>query len=62
MKKFLYYILSMMHNPSNDKREMSTMISCLDTLDKVGFSTQFKATSLGLQSLTTERIYFAGTS
>ena len=41
----------------NDKEEMKTLSSCLNSLLSKGFETQFKATKHGLKSLTTEKIY-----
>jgi len=46
-----------MKDTENEKIEMNTMVSCTNMLDKLGFTTQFKATSEGLKSLTTERLY-----
>jgi len=40
-----------------EKTEMKTLVSCTNMLDKLGFTTQFKATHGGLMSLTTERQY-----
>lgn len=40
-----------------EKKEMNTLVSCLNTLMAAGFETQFKATKNGLKSLTTEIIY-----
>jgi hypothetical protein len=41
----------------NDKEEMKTLASCLNSLLASGYDTQFKATKLGLKSLTTEKVY-----
>lgn len=46
-----------MKENTNEKIEMKTMVSCTNMLDKLGFTTQFKATEKGLKSLTTERLY-----
>jgi len=46
-----------MDNVNNEKAQMKTMVACTNMLDKLGFTTQFKATSGGLKSLTTERTY-----
>ena len=40
-----------------DKINMQTMTAILDTLTANGYTTQFKATNKGIQSLTTERIF-----
>jgi hypothetical protein len=49
-----------MDNSNNEKTHMKTMVACTSMLDKLGFTTQFKATSGGLKSFTTERIYTPG--
>lgn len=46
-----------MESSSDDKKHLSTLVSCCNMLDKKGFSTQFKALPEGLQSLTTQTIY-----
>lgn len=43
--------------PTVKKKEMNTMVSCLNSLVASGFETQFKAISKGLRSLTTGAIY-----
>jgi hypothetical protein len=40
-----------------EKTEMSTMVSCTNSLDKQGFTSQFKATPAGLLSVKTDRLY-----
>ncbi|MCE3294389.1 MAG: hypothetical protein K0R65_103 [Crocinitomicaceae bacterium] len=40
-----------------EKTEMKTMVSCTNMLNKMGFTTQFKAFKAGLKSLDTERVY-----
>jgi hypothetical protein len=37
-----------------EKVQMDTLVKCLHSLEQSGFATQFKATPLGLLSLTTE--------
>lgn len=46
-----------MKNLHNNKNDMDTLVSCSNTLNKLGFTIQFKAQQNGLKSLTTERIY-----
>jgi len=41
-----------------EKSEMKTMVACTNTLNKLGFTTQFKAYREGLMSLATKVIYF----
>jgi hypothetical protein len=41
----------------NEKVQMDTLVSCTNMLEKLGFTTQFSATSRGLKSLTTQCIY-----
>jgi hypothetical protein len=40
-----------------EKEQMKTLTSCLNSLQRSGFGTQFKASDKGLQSLTTEKIF-----
>lgn len=42
---------------STDKKEMKTLVSCLNSLLAEGFGTQFKAIKTGLKSLSTEKVY-----
>jgi len=49
-----------MENPTvelSEKEHMQTLVSCLNHLNSSGYKTQFKATSEGLLSLTTENIF-----
>ena len=46
-----------MSNTSNEKIDMSTLVSCTNMLDKQGFTTQFKADPSGLKSLTSNTLY-----
>ena len=46
-----------MNEPLNTKEDLKTLVACTTMLDKLGFTTQFKATSNGLKSLTTDRTY-----
>ena len=46
-----------MKNRDSEKREMKTLVSCINSLQVDGFETQFKALKSGLKSLTTEKIY-----
>ncbi|MGZ3930752.1 MAG: hypothetical protein ACXVP0_05145 [Bacteroidia bacterium] len=41
----------------NNKRDMETLTACINSLTAEGYVTQFKATSKGLKSLSTEKIY-----
>lgn len=41
----------------SEKTEMKTMVSCTNMLNKMGFTTQFKAFKAGLKSLDSERVY-----
>jgi hypothetical protein len=41
----------------NDKEELKTLVSCLNSLLASGYETQFKATKQGLKSLSTEKVY-----
>jgi len=43
-----------------EKVSMKTMVSCLNMLMAKGFDTQFKATRVGLKSLTTDQVYKPG--
>jgi len=40
-----------------EENNMTTLVSCTNMLDKLGFTTQFKATQTGLKSLANERYY-----
>jgi len=40
-----------------EEHNMTTLVSCTNMLDKLGFTTQFKATQTGLKSLATERYF-----
>ena len=40
-----------------EKEHMQTLVSCLNYLYKSGYQTQFKATTIGLLSLATEKIF-----
>ena len=44
----------------NDKAHMNTLVSCLNNLQKDGYSTQFKATAEGLLSLATQKTFHPG--
>ena len=44
-------------SPEFEKEHMKTMVSCNNTLTKIGFVTQFKATPAGLLSMKTEKIF-----
>ena len=46
-----------MKDSSNEKTEMKTMVSCTNSLHKLGFTTQFKAMETNLKSLSTEKLY-----
>ncbi len=37
--------------------DLKTMVACTNRLEQLGFATQFKATTAGLKSLKTEKIY-----
>ena len=41
----------------NDKVDMKSMVSCINSLTRKGYVTQFRATPAGLMSLTTEKIF-----
>jgi hypothetical protein len=43
-----------------DKVHMSTLVSCINYLQKLGYVTQFKATNEGLHSLTTLKTFNPG--
>lgn len=45
------------YNDPEDKEDLRTLTSCLNSLAKEGFVTQFKAIKNGLKSLTTDRVY-----
>jgi hypothetical protein len=45
------------NNETVQKEEMKTLASCLNSLSRDGFTTQFKATSNGLTSLKTEKVF-----
>ena len=45
------------NNTTAEKIEMKTLASCLTSLTKDGFVAQFKATSNGLTSLDTEKVF-----
>ncbi len=53
------FFINIMKNFSAEieKKEMNTLVSCLNTLMASGFETQFKTTKNGLKSLTTEITY-----
>lgn len=40
-----------------EKKEMTSLASCVNTLQADGFSTQFKAMENGLKSLTTDKVF-----
>lgn len=46
-----------MKNSTNEQNKMKTLVSCTNMLDNLGFTTQFKAETRGLESLTTKRLY-----
>jgi hypothetical protein len=46
-----------MKDSKTEKKEMETMLSCTQMLDKLAFTTQFKAIPNGLKSLTTDMVY-----
>ncbi|CAN5526742.1 hypothetical protein BH11BAC2_BH11BAC2_20110 [soil metagenome] len=46
-----------MNTPLQEKIQMKTMVDCTNMLDKLGFTSQFKALSNGLKSLKTNQIY-----
>jgi len=46
-----------MKDLKEEKYEMKTMVSCTNMLYKLGFSAQFKASTEGLLSLTTKKLY-----
>lgn len=41
----------------DEKKHMNTLVSCLNSLLKSGFETQFKAVKSGLKSLASEKVY-----
>ena len=41
----------------SEKTDLKTMVSCTNMLNKLGFTTQFKAFKAGLKSLDTEHVY-----
>jgi hypothetical protein len=41
----------------DDKEEMKTLSSCVNSLTRDGFEVQFKMTKAGLKSLSTEKLY-----
>lgn len=41
----------------HNKRDMETLTACINSLTVEGYVTQFKATSKGLRSLSTDKIY-----
>jgi len=47
----------MKKNITEEKVHMKTLVSCLNSLVKSGFETQFKANKSGLKSLSTEKMY-----
>lgn len=49
-----------MKDSANEQNKMKTLVSCCNMLDNLGFTTQFKATATGLNSLTTKRSYQPG--
>ena len=48
-----------MENAGLEKKEMKSLVSCINALQADGFETQFKALKTGLESLTTEKVYMA---
>ena len=47
-------------NEMLDKVHMNTLVSCINYLQKSGYTTQFKTTPEGLLSLTTEKTFHPG--
>ncbi len=45
------------YSDPEDKKDLRTLTSCLNSLAREGFVTQFKALKNGLKSLTTDRVY-----
>jgi hypothetical protein len=46
----------MAHSADNND-QMNTLTACLEMLDKLGFSVQFKAVPEGLKSIATKQVY-----
>lgn len=48
------------HTTTMEKNNMQTMVSVLDSLTTLGFTTQFKATEKGIISLKTQKTFSSG--
>lgn len=52
-----------MENPETEiteKEHMTTLVSCINSIQKQGYTSQFQAKSAGLLSLKTERVFQPG--